>query len=100
MSRAELIGYAAAGCVFVTFYMKTMVPLRVAGIVSNVLFIAYAYDLPAYPVLILHLALLPLNIIRLRQMLKPDPADRGGDERRREPGVGQAVQLGPERSRR
>ncbi len=69
MSRAELIGYAAAACVFVTFYMKTMVPLRVAGIVSNVLFIAYAYDLSAYPVLILHLTLLPLNIIRLRQML-------------------------------
>jgi hypothetical protein len=69
MSRAELIGYAAAACVFVTFYMKTMVPLRIAGIVSNVLFIAYAYDLPAYPVLVLHLALLPLNIIRLRQML-------------------------------
>jgi CRP/FNR family transcriptional regulator, cyclic AMP receptor protein len=69
MSRAELIGYAAAACVFVTFYMKTMVPLRVAGIVSNMLFIAYAYDLSAFPVLILHLALLPLNIIRLRQML-------------------------------
>ena len=69
MSRAELIGYAAAACVFVTFYMKTMVPLRIAGIVSNVLFIAYGYDLLAYPVLILHLVLLPLNIIRLRQML-------------------------------
>jgi len=51
MSRAELIGYAAAGCVFVTFYMKTMVPLRIAGIVSNLLFIAYGYDLLAYPVL-------------------------------------------------
>jgi hypothetical protein len=51
MSRAELIGYAAAACVFVTFYMKTMVPLRIAGIVSNVLFIAYGYDLLAYPVL-------------------------------------------------
>src|SRR6202012_2512400 len=69
MSRAELVGYAAAACVFVTFYMKTMVPLRVAGIISNVLFIAYGYDLLAYPVLILHLVLLPLNIIRLRQML-------------------------------
>ena len=69
MSRAELIGYAAAVCVFVTFYMKTMVPLRIAGIVSNALFIAYAYDLLAYPVLILHIVLLPLNIIRLRQML-------------------------------
>ena len=70
MSRAELIGYAAAACVFVTFYMKTMVPLRIAGIVSNVLFIAYGYDLGAYPVLILHVVLLPLNIIRLHQMRK------------------------------
>ena len=69
MTHVELLGYAAASCVFMTFYMKTMVPLRIAGIVSNVLFIAYAYDLPAYPVLILHLTLLPLNIIRLRQML-------------------------------
>lgn len=70
MSRPELIGYAAAACVFVTFYMKTMVPLRIAGIVSNVLFIAYGYDLAAYPVLILHVVLLPLNIIRLREMQK------------------------------
>lgn len=70
MSHAELLGYAAAACVFVTFYMKTMVPLRIAGIVSNFLFIAYGYALDAYPVLILHLVLLPLNIVRLRQMLQ------------------------------
>jgi CRP/FNR family transcriptional regulator, cyclic AMP receptor protein len=70
MTHGELLGYAAAACVFVTFYMKTMVPLRIAGIVSNFLFIGYAYDVDAYPVLILHLALLPLNIVRLRQMLR------------------------------
>lgn len=70
MSHAELLGYAAAACVFVTFYMKTMVPLRVAGIVSNFLFIAYGYDVGAHPVLILHLILLPLNIVRLHQMRK------------------------------
>ncbi|MFZ0764394.1 MAG: cyclic nucleotide-binding domain-containing protein, partial [Bradyrhizobium sp.] len=63
-------GYAAAACVFVTFYMKTMVPLRIAGIVSNFLFIGYGYALDAYPVLILHLVLLPLNIVRLQQMLR------------------------------
>jgi CRP-like cAMP-binding protein len=50
--------------------MKTMVPLRIAGIISNFLFIGYGYVLDAYPVLILHLVLLPLNIVRLRQMLK------------------------------
>jgi CRP/FNR family transcriptional regulator, cyclic AMP receptor protein len=70
MTHAELLGYAAATCVFVTFYMKTMVPLRVAGIVSNFLFIGYGYAVDAHPVLILHLVLLPLNIVRLRQMLR------------------------------
>ena len=70
MTHAELLGYAAAACVFVTFYMKTMIPLRIAGIVSNLLFIAYGYDLNAYPVLFLHLVLLPLNLLRLRQMLR------------------------------
>ena len=68
MSLAELIGYAAAACVFLTFYMKTMVPLRLAGIASNVLFIVYGYFSGAHPVLFLHLALLPLNIWRLREM--------------------------------
>jgi CRP/FNR family transcriptional regulator, cyclic AMP receptor protein len=70
MTHAELLGYAAATCVFVTFYMKTMVPLRIAGIVSNFLFIGYGYAVGAYPVLILHLVLLPLNVVRLRQMLR------------------------------
>jgi len=69
MTRAEMIGYVAALCVFLTFYMKTMIPLRVAGIVSNVFFISYGYLALAYPVLFLHLVLLPLNIMRLRQML-------------------------------
>jgi CRP/FNR family transcriptional regulator, cyclic AMP receptor protein len=47
-----------------------MRPLRIAGIVSNFLFIGYGYAVGAHPVLILHLVLLPLNIIRLRQMLR------------------------------
>jgi len=70
VTHAEFLGYTAAACVFVTFYMKTMVPLRIAGIVSNFLFIGYGYALDAYPVLILHLVLLPLNVLRLREMLR------------------------------
>lgn len=66
---AEVIGYIAAALVFATFSMKTMVPLRVVGICSNVFFIAYGYLNPAYPLLVLHCLLLPLNIYRLQQML-------------------------------
>ena len=66
---AEILGYIAAVLVFMTFSMKTMVPLRTVGIASNIFFIAYGYLNPAYPLLVLHLALLPLNIFRLNQML-------------------------------
>jgi len=65
----DLLGYIAAFLVFLTFSMKTMVPLRIVGICSNVFFIAYGYLAPAYPLFVLHIALLPLNVFRLRQML-------------------------------
>lgn len=68
MTVGELAGYVAAILVFATFYMKTMVPLRIAGIVSNVAFIIYSALENLPPVLILHVALLPLNVIRLRQI--------------------------------
>jgi CRP/FNR family transcriptional regulator, cyclic AMP receptor protein len=37
----ELSGYLASALVFLTFYMKTMIPLRVVGILSNVAFMTY-----------------------------------------------------------
>ena len=39
-----MIGYIAAALVFATFSMKTMVPLRLVGIASNLFFIAYGYS--------------------------------------------------------
>jgi CRP/FNR family transcriptional regulator, cyclic AMP receptor protein len=70
MNATEMAGYLAAFLVFLTFYMKTMVPLRVVGICSNCIFITYAYLGGLHPVLILHLILLPLNGLRLREMLR------------------------------
>ncbi|HUZ33024.1 MAG TPA: cyclic nucleotide-binding domain-containing protein [Xanthobacteraceae bacterium] len=69
ITLADAMGYIAALLVFMTFWMKTMVPLRLAGLASNVFFIAYGGLLMAYPVLILHVLLLPLNVLRLREML-------------------------------
>jgi hypothetical protein len=70
MDPTELLGYAAALLVLLTFSMKTMVPLRIAGILSNLFFIAYAFFTHAHPILILHSILLPLNVLRLTQILK------------------------------
>ena len=66
----EIAGYLAAVLVFLTFYMKTMIPLRMIGICSNCMFIIYGSLDGLYPVLVLHLILLPLNGLRLREMLR------------------------------
>lgn len=70
MHLVDVAGYVAAILVFLTFYMKTMIPLRLVGICSNCVFIIYAYFGTLYPVLILHIILLPLNLLRLREMLR------------------------------
>lgn len=61
------ISYVACTLVLATFSMKTMRPLRLTAIASNVAFIVYAVmaDLP--PILVLHSVLLPLNLLRLKQ---------------------------------
>ncbi len=67
MSWVELNGYAASAAVLATFLMSTMIPLRSAALVSNVLFIGYGYFGNILPVLILHAILFPVNLHRLIQ---------------------------------
>ena len=68
MTMVEFVGYLAAGLVFATFCMKTMIPLRIVGIASNVTFLTYAWLASLVPLFVLHSALLPLNIWRLMQI--------------------------------
>ena len=67
--------WLAALLVFSSFFMKTIVPLRILAVVSNVAFIGYAslglaYGVfgRVYPILVLHSCLLPLNLYRLREV--------------------------------
>jgi len=64
--------FAAIGAAFyvAAYAMQTMVPLRIAGIIGNFFFILFGYFSKSYPTLFLYLLLLPLNVIRLRQMME------------------------------
>jgi CRP/FNR family cyclic AMP-dependent transcriptional regulator len=68
VTLTETLGYVAALLVLATFSMRTMVQLRAVGIASNVFFIAYGYLSGAYPIMLLHCILLPLNALRLYQI--------------------------------
>ena len=56
--------------VVATLSMRTMIPLRVFGILTNVILIATAIPSHNYATLLLHSVLLPLNSYRLHQMLQ------------------------------
>ena len=63
----DLLGYAAATLVFLAFSLRSILALRAMAIASNLKFIAYAWCADLGPVLLLHLALLPMNAWRLWQ---------------------------------
>jgi hypothetical protein len=73
---ADVIGYLGSICVVVAFCMRQMVPLRVTAILGNIVFIAYAADAGIWPVLLMNLTLLPLNVVRLAQSLGRPAAPR------------------------
>ncbi|WP_407180449.1 cyclic nucleotide-binding protein [Bradyrhizobium sp. STM 3562] len=61
----DFAGYIASSLVFLTFYMKDMVALRLIALCSNVAFLVYAGLLHLAPILILHSLLIPINARRL-----------------------------------
>jgi len=62
----EVSGYVASSLVFLTFYMRGMASLRLIALCSNAAFLIYAGSLHLFPILMLHGALIPVNVCRLR----------------------------------
>lgn len=70
MNWLEILGYVASGAVFVTFWMKTIIPLRLFAIAGNALYFGYGVNAELGNIILLHGSLLPLNLFRLYQALK------------------------------
>src|SRR5260370_30571888 len=58
---AAVFALIAASFYVLTYYMKTIVPLRIVAIIANLLFLAYRYFYPSYPPVLLYLGFLPVN---------------------------------------
>ena len=70
MNAYEPIGYLASLLVLATFCMRDMVSLRVVAIASNIAFISYGALAEISPVLLLHVVLLPVNMLRLSESVR------------------------------
>ncbi len=75
MNAWNAVGFLAAGLVITAFCMKDILHLRIVAVASNVAFLAYGVRLGLMPVWLLHLALLPVNLVRLWQVGSPIATD-------------------------
>lgn len=68
MGWQEFVGYLGSFLLFSTFWMRTMIPLRIAAISGNLAMATYAALAGFYPMVGLQLLALPVNVARLVQM--------------------------------
>jgi cyclic nucleotide-binding protein len=69
MTWVEALGWFGAALAIAGSAMKTIIPLRCIGIATNVVALIYASFMGLYPSMTVNLILLPLNGVRLYQML-------------------------------
>lgn len=66
----DIAGYAGDVLIVISFFKTTMIPLRALGAMSNLCLIGYGYLDALYPIMALNAVLFPLNLLRLRQMIR------------------------------
>jgi len=67
---ALMFGTVAAVLQGTSTLVKTMIPLRILALASNVAFVLYGALLPSFMVLLLHTVLFPINLYRLIEMFR------------------------------
>lgn len=66
----EAIGYLGVLLTVATYTVSTMIPLRILGIISSVVFLVYGAVTSDMPAMVMELILIPVNIYHLVQMLR------------------------------
>ena len=67
----DFFGWAAALLTLLAFSCNNIVRLRYVALSANAAFIAYGFTSQLWPVFFLHAVLVPINLWRLQQALRP-----------------------------
>jgi hypothetical protein len=67
---ANIMGLIGGAFYVASIWMRTVIPLRIAGIVSALFFLLFGVLSGSVPSIFLYAILLPLNIVRLYQMVR------------------------------
>lgn len=74
----EVLGWVAAALTLATFVCRDMLRLRVLALAANMAFIGYGLGIGLWPVVTLHLLLVPINLRRLMELRQARSAGVAG----------------------
>jgi Bacterial inner membrane protein len=72
----EVVGFCGSALAILTYWMREMIPLRIAAVLGCLCFLAYAILIGAYPLIVMEAILLPINLYRLVELLRPTRSNR------------------------
>jgi CRP/FNR family transcriptional regulator, cyclic AMP receptor protein len=69
-SLGYVFGFIGASLMVASYLMKSMLPLRMVALSANLFLIVYAVQGGSWPTVALYLAMIPINIKKVREILK------------------------------
>lgn len=72
----EVIGFCGSLLAILTYWMRAMIPLRIAAVLGCLCFLVYALLIGSYPLILMEATLLPINLYRLAELLRPARSTR------------------------
>jgi CRP/FNR family cyclic AMP-dependent transcriptional regulator len=67
----EAVGYAGTAFTILAYSMRRLMPLRIVAILSSVSFLVYAGLIGSAPLMLMEAVLLPINVWRLIELIRP-----------------------------
>lgn len=65
-----VLGFIGAGLMVASYLMKNMLPLRLVALAANIFLVAYAVMTLSWPTVVLYVAMIPINLKKVREIRK------------------------------
>jgi hypothetical protein len=69
-SLGYFFGFVGAALMVASYLMKSMLPLRLVALSANLCLVVYAFQGGSWPTVALYLAMIPINVKKVREILK------------------------------
>lgn len=66
----EYVGYAASILIGLSMFMKNIIKLRFINLLGSVLFVFYGFTIKAYPVAIVNLIIVFVNVYHIYKLMQ------------------------------